>query len=236
MVAMRRIAPCWLAAGTLIALLALLPAHALAQTPDTVRAVVYEFLRGQTAGQSGQIRIDVAPPALPRHLPKCDQLEPWLPAGARAWGKVRVGVRCVDQASWALYVQAEVSITGDYLVSARALRPGEVLGAADLAVRSGKITAMGRHLLTDMNQAIGKQMRFAVGQGQPLRATMLAAPIVIQSGRPVKIIVQGNGFRVANQGTALGNGRAGDAIRVRLGSGKVVSGTVADTGEVIVRP
>ena len=230
---MRRIAPRILA---LVALFSLLPSRALAQSPDTVRAVVYEFLRGQTAGQIGQIRISVTPTAIPGHLPECAQLEPWLPAGARAWGKLRVGVRCVDQASWSLYVPAEVSITADYLVSARALRPGEVLGAADVTTRSGEITAMGRQLLTDTEQAVGKQMRFAVAQGQPLRATMLAAPVVIQSGRPVKIIVQGEGFRVANQGTALGNGRVGDAIRVRLGSGKVVSGTVTGNGEVVIRP
>jgi flagella basal body P-ring formation protein FlgA len=227
---MRRLAP-WL-----LALLLTLPAHARAQTPETVRAVVYEFLRGQSAGQPGQVSIQVGTPTLPPHLPACQQLEPWLPAGARAWGKLRVGVRCVEQASWALYVPAEVSVVGTYLVSARALRPGEILGAADVAERSGEITAMGRHLLTDPAQAIGRQMRFAVATGQPLRATMLAAPVVIESGRPVKIIVEGDGFRVANQGTALGNGRAGDRVRVRLHSGKVVSGVAGEDGVVYMRP
>jgi len=227
---MRRIAPC------LLALLLLLPIAARAQSPETVSAVVREFLRGQTAGQPGQVRITVTPPTLPPHLPACGQLEPWLPAGARAWGKVRVGVRCIDQASWALYVPAEVSISGDYLVSARALRPGEILGAADVDIRNGEITAMGRNLLTEASQAVGQQMRFAVGRGQPLRATMLAAPIVIESGRPVKIVVQGEGFQVANEGTALGSARVGDALRVRLSSGKVVSGIAGENGEVLIRP
>jgi len=75
-----------------------------------------------------------------------------------------------------------------------------------------------------------------VAAGQPLRATMMAAPVVIQSGRPVKVIVQGAGFSVANEGTALGNARAGQAIRVRLASGKVVSGTATQNGEVVIRP
>ncbi|QID18383.1 flagellar basal body P-ring formation protein FlgA [Nitrogeniibacter mangrovi] len=230
---MRRIAPCLL---ILSWVLTLFPAAAHAQSTDTVRAVVYEFLRGQSAGTPGQVTIRVTPPAIPPHLPRCDQLEPWLPAGARAWGKVRVGVRCVGQANWALYVPAEVSIVGNYLVSAHALRPGDILGAADVTVRRGEITTMGRQLLTDPAQAVGKQMRFAVGQGQTLRATMMAAPIVVQSGRPVKIIVKGHGFQVANQGVALGNGRAGDAVRVRLSSGKVVSGIATDNGEVHVAP
>lgn len=214
----------------------LLPTAAAAQNADTVRAVVREFLRAQTTGQPGEVTIDVPPPTMPRQLAPCSQLDPWLPAGARAWGKVRVGVRCADQANWALYVQAEVKVVGDYLVSARALRPGEILGSGDLALRRGELTAMGRHLLTDPAQAVGSQMRFAVARGQPLRATMIAAPVVIQSGRPVKVIVQGEGFRVANEGVALGNARLGETVRVRLASGRVVSGNAGENGEVLVRP
>ncbi len=227
--AMKRFVSCFL-------LLMTLSTGAVAQSPGTVRAVVYEFLRGQTAGQTGQVKIEVEQPTIPAHMPRCDRLEPWLPAGARPWGKVRVGVRCVGQGNWALYVPAQVSILGNYLAAARALRPGDVLTIADIELRSGEITSMGRQLLTEPEQAIGQQMRFAVASGQPLRATMMAAPIVIQSGRPVKVIVQGSGFSVANQGTALGNARAGQAIRVRLASGKVVSGVATDNGEVLIRP
>ena len=225
-----------IAARLILFATALLPLAAAAQSADTVRAVVREFLRGQTAGQPGEVSIDVPPPTLPRHLAPCNQLEPWLPTGARAWGRVRVGVRCVDQANWALYVQAEVKVVGDYLVSARALRPGEILAAADLDQRRGDLTTMGRHLLTDPAQAIGHQMRFAVARGQALRATMVAQPIVIQSGRPVKVIVQGAGFQVANEGVALGNARLGDTVRVRLASGRVVSGEASENGEVRIEP
>jgi len=227
--AMKRFVSCLL-------LLMAIPMSTAAQSPGTVRAVVYEFLRGQTAGQNGQVKIDVEQPAVPANMPRCDRLEPWLPAGARAWGKVRVGVRCIGQGNWALYVPAQVSITGNYLASAHALRPGDVLALSDIELRTGEITSMGRQLLTEPEQAIGQQMRFAVAAGQPLRATMMAAPIVIQSGRPVKVIVQGTGFQVANQGTALGNGRAGQAVRVRLASGQVVSGVATENGEVVIRP
>lgn len=226
---MKRFVSCFL-------LLMTLSMSAAAQSPGTVRAVVYEFLRGQSAGQNGQVKIEVDEPVIPANMPRCDQLEPWLPAGARPWGKVRVGVRCIGQGNWSLYVPAQVSIMGNYLAAARALRPGDVLDIADIELRTGEITTMGRQLLTEPEQALGQQMRFAVAVGQPLRATMMSAPIVIQSGRPVKVVVQGAGFSVANQGTALGSARAGQAIRVRLASGKVVSGTATQHGEVIIRP
>ena len=229
MSAMKRFVSCFL-------LLMTLSMSAAAQSPGTVRAVVYEFLRGQSAGQNGQVKIEVDEPVIPANMPRCDQLEPWLPAGARPWGKVRVGVRCIGQGNWSLYVPAQVSIMGNYLAAARALRPGDVLDIADIELRTGEITTMGRQLLTEPEQALGQQMRFAVAVGQPLRATMMSAPIVIQSGRPVKVVVQGAGFSVANQGTALGSARAGQAIRVRLASGKVVSGTATQHGEVIIRP
>lgn len=227
--AMKRFVSCFL-------LLMSLSMSAAAQSPGTVRAVVYEFLRGQSAGQNGQVKIEVEEPVIPANMPRCDQLEPWLPAGARPWGKVRVGVRCIGQGNWSLYVPAQVNILGNYLAAARALRPGDVLDIADIELRTGEITTMGRQLLTEPEQALGQQMRFAVAVGQPLRATMMSAPIVIQSGRPVKVVVQGAGFSVANQGTALGSARAGQAIRVRLASGKVVSGTATQHGEVIIRP
>lgn len=228
---MRPSAPCLIAL-----ILSLVTPLIHAQSADTVRAVVHEFLRGQTAGMSGKIHIEVGTPTIPAHMPQCERLEPWLPNGARAWGSVRVGVRCIGQGNWALYVPAQVSITASYLAAARALRPGDILGAADLELRDGEITAMGRHLLTDPTQALGRQMRFAVGQGQPLRATMMAAPVVVQSGRPVKVIVQGPGFTAANAGTALGNARVGEAVRVRLASGKVISGIATDNGDVAVSP
>jgi len=227
--AMKRFVSCFL-------MLMSLSMSATAQSPGTVRAVVYEFLRGQSAGQNGQVKIEVDEPVIPANMPRCDQLEPWLPAGARPWGKVRVGVRCIGQGNWSLFVPAQVSILGNYLAAARALRPGDVLDIADIELRTGEITTMGRQLLTEPEQALGQQMRFAVAVGQPLRATMMSAPIVIQSGRPVKVVVQGAGFSVANQRTALGSARAGQAIRVRLASGKVVSGTATQHGEVIIRP
>lgn len=223
-------------ARLLLICLVLFPALAAAQTADTVRAVVVEFLRGQTAGQPGEVDIDVPTPTLPRQLAPCAQLEPWLPTGARAWGRVRVGVRCGNGANWSLYVPATVRVTGDYLVSARALRPGDILGGGDIDMRRGELTAMGRQLLTDPAQAEGSQMRFAVGAGQPLRATMLAQPIVVRSGSPVKVVVVGEGFSAANQGTALSNGRAGASVRVRLQSGRVIQGLATVQGEVHVNP
>lgn len=228
---MRRIAPC-----LLLLVLALSSHGAAAQSADTIRAVVHEFLRGQTAGMPGEVNIEVTPPQAQPPLPHCDRIEPWLPAGARAWGRIRVGVRCVGQASWSLYVAAQVQVIGPYLVSARALRPGEILTAADLAEQHGDLTEMGRQLLTDPAQAVGSQMRFAVAQGQPLRASMIAQPQVIESGRPVAVIVQGDGFRVANTGVALSNARAGDGVRVRLPSGKVVQGIASENGEVLLSP
>ena len=228
---MKRIAPCLLLIG-----LALFGPVAGAQTADTIRAVVHEFLRGQSAGTPGEVHITVTPPQMQPPLPACDRIEPWLPAGARAWGRLRVGVRCVGEANWSLYVAAHVHVIGYYLVSARALRPGEILTASDLAEQQGDLTEMGRQLLTDPSQAIGSQMRFAVAQGQPLRATMMAQPQVIQSGRPVSVIVQGNGFRVANSGTALNSARAGQGVRVRLPSGKVVHGVAGENGEVVLSP
>jgi len=215
--------------------LAVLAAPALAQQePAPVRAAVTAFLERQSAGLPGRVEIQVGELDPQNRLPPCAALDAFLPAGARAWGQVSVGVRCESPVTWTAYVPARVTVMADYLVTAQPLRAGQLVGPADLQRRHGDLAAEAAGTLTDPAQAVGHPARFAVAAGSTLRADMLRLPAAVRQGQTVKIVGTGSGFRVSNEGRALNAAADGEAVRVRLTSGQVVSGTARNGGVVEV--
>lgn len=221
-------------AAALCAALVLLPSPAaIAQHPEgTVEARVRQFLQRQVAGLPGEVSIELAPLDPNSQLPACAALEPFLPAGTRAWGRFSVGVRCDSPVTWTAYLQARVAVVADYLIAARPLRAGQVLGPADLGQRRGDLTALPDNLLTDPTQASGHHTRIAVAAGSPLRGDMLRVPHAVRQGQTVSVLGVGAGFRVASEGRAMNNAAPGEKVRVRLADGQVVTGTAQAGGAV----
>jgi flagella basal body P-ring formation protein FlgA len=71
--------------------------------------------------------------------------------------------------------------------------------------------------------------------GQVLRHAMVRNPQVFAAGDQIKVVLMGGGFQLAASGQALSHGVAGQDARIRLQSGKVVTGTVQDDQTVWVR-
>lgn len=228
--------PSPLARHIIVLLLALPCATAHAQQQSApVEAAVRQFVEQETNGLPGQVSVSVGTLDARNRLPECAQLEPFLPAGARAWGQLSVGVRCLAPVAWTVYIPARVEVIGDYLVTARALRPGQILGPADLERRSGDLTQLGSRALTEIEQALGQHVRFAVAAGQPLRSDMLRIPPAVQQGQTVRIVGVGDGFSIANEGKAMNRAGVGEPVKVRLANGQVVSGIARHGGVVEVR-
>jgi len=221
-------------ASLLLASVALLPfPSAIAQQAEGgIEVRVHEFLHRQVAGLPGEVSIELAPLDPNSQLPACAALEVFLPAGTRAWGRFSVGVRCDSPVTWTAYLQARVAVVADYLVAARPLRAGQVLGPADLGARRGDLTALSDNLLTDPTQAVGHHTRIAVAAGSPLRGDMLRVPHAVRQGQNVTVLGVGAGFRVASEGRAMNNAAPGEKVRVRLADGQVVTGTAQAGGTV----
>jgi len=218
-----------------LALLLWVAAPAMARQPEApVREAVEHFLRGQTAGLAGEVTIATGRIDDRNQLPPCRQLAAFLPAGARAWGAVTVGVRCIAPASWTLYVPSRVRVQADYLTTARALAARQTVGPEDLGTAHGDIAALPVDVLTDPSQAIGHPARYAVAAGQTLRAGMLLLPPVVRQRDQVRVLSGGEGFSVSNEGKALNNAAAGQVVKVRLSSGRVISGIARPDGVVEV--
>lgn len=214
-----------------IAILLVTSSLAIAQNASLQNAIE-DFVRTQTQGLPGKVSYIITPVDSRVQLSPCQAFEPFLPQGAKLWGKTNVGVRCLGPSNWTLYVPVQVSVTGNYLVSSRNMPSGTLVTAGDFTVRSGDLSALPNSILTDPGQAVGKTLKNGITSGQPLRSDLLIAPLAVQQGQNVKMVSRGPGFSVSSDGKALNNATEGQIVQVRTASGQTVSG-IARSGGII---
>ncbi|WP_175735148.1 flagellar basal body P-ring formation chaperone FlgA [Burkholderia ambifaria] len=201
------------------------------QDPDAIRRTALAFLQQQIAGLPGKTTATVAT-AFPRGLAACTTLEPFLPTGARLWGRTTVGVRCAGERPWTVYLQAKVAVQATYYVAARQIAPGEPLTAADLVARDGDLTVLPLAVITDPAQAVGATALARISAGLPLRHDMLKSAASVSAGQTVRVVAAGPGFTISAEGSALANAAPGQSIRVRMAAGQIVTAIVKDAGTV----
>jgi flagella basal body P-ring formation protein FlgA len=221
--------------GRHAAFLILLLIHPLADAADgaPIRQAIEDFLQRQNATLPGKASSSIGA-INAQLLPACRQLEVTMADSSRPWGRTNVLVSCLDGASWRLYVPVQIHVAVDYLVSARPIRSGQILAAADLMSRPGDLFDLPASVLTDAAQAIGQMSATALPAGSPIRRDLLRAPLVIQQGQTVKVVSSGAGFQVSGEGQAQNGAAVGQMVRVRLPSGQIVNGTAASDGSVAI--
>jgi flagella basal body P-ring formation protein FlgA len=204
------------------------------QDSESIRATALAFLQQQSAGLPGRVNITVSP-VFPRGLAACASLEPFMPPGARTFGRTTVGVRCVGAKPWTLYVGARIAIEVTYYVAARQIAAGEALSAADFMPRAGDLASLPQTIVTDPNQATGAVALARISAGLPLRTDMLRSAASVIIGQTVKVIAVGTNFTISAEGSALNNAEPGQQVRVRTSGGQVITGVVKDAGTVQIQ-
>lgn len=225
---------------TLLTILCLLPTLAFAQAAETRQAPasilqsVQQFLQTQTVGLPGKVKISVGKLDNRLNLAACGAMEPFLPTGSRIWGKTTVGVRCASPTNWTIYLQADISVIGNYLISAAPLAQGQLISDDQINIASGDLTKLPNGIITDKNQAIGKTVAMSIPAGTPLRMDALRVQAAIKQGQSVKLVSTGNGFQVTADGQALSTANAGQTVQIRIANGQVISGMAKADGVVEV--
>lgn len=210
------------------------PTPAGQQDGEAIRRAALTYLQQQSAGLPGKVDITIAN-VFPRGLAACTTLEPFLPTGARVWGRTTVGVRCAGERPWTLYLQAKVSIHATYFLASRSIAPGEVLSAADLMARDGDLTMLPQAVITDPAQVVGSVALMRVSAGLPLRRDMLKSADAVTIGQSVKVVAQGQGFAISSEGSAMNNASPGQPVRVKTANGQIIQGIVKDGGTVEIQ-
>ena len=188
------------------------------------------------ATESG-LKMDVQMGALDARLKlaPCGHVEPFLPLGARLWGKSRVGLRCVDGMSrWSVTVPVSVKAVGNAWVVRNPIALGSAIKAGDLMQAEVDWAEDTVPVVRTQAEWIGQIAARNLQTGQTLRQGMTKAAQVFQAGAAVRVVAQGVGFIVTSEAQALSAGVVGQPARVRMDSGRVTSGVVLDTRTVKV--
>lgn len=211
--------------------------HAHAQKNDlqdlsVIEKAAKKFLQNQSNQFKGKILITVNKVDNRLQLQKCEELQAFLPNGSKAWGKTTIGMRCNGQKPWVVFLSAEVKVFGDFFQTRTGLTQGQIISANDLLKMNGEISSMPASTVTNLDLAVGKIMLTSLVAGVPLRQEMFKEVPVIQQGQIVKITVQGDGFSVSNEATAINNASEGQIAKAKTSDGQLIAG-IARVGGVI---
>lgn len=210
------------------------PVPAGQEDGELIHAAALDYLKQQVNGLPGKVELSVAA-AFPRGLAACATLQPFMPNGARLWGRTTVAVRCTSGHPWTVWLQAKVSVHATYYVATRGMMPGEVITEADMAGRDGDLTMLPTTIITDPSQAIGSVTLMRVGAGLPLRQDMLKNAASVTAGTMVRVVAEGNGFSISSEGSALANATPGQPVKVRTSTGQILMGIVKDSSTVQIQ-
>ncbi len=131
-------------------------------------------------------------------------------------------------------VSINVRIIAPILIATKAITRGEALTADNTAVEERDITRLPDDALTEAPAAdMTASSPFA--QGAVIRKQWVCAPPAVKSGDSVLVIVESQGMKVTDKGTAAQDGRPGDRIRVRMGGdAREIRATVSEPGIVTI--
>ena len=119
-------------------------------------------------------------------------------------------------------------------VSARILRPGEIISPQDIVWVQSR-SAPSREVILDGEALLGMQLQVALNEKRPFFQWQLKKPDIMKEGQPVTIMYQSGNITLQTLGVALAAGGMGDSIRVKNEkTGIIVFGRIVNKNLVVV--
>lgn len=158
-------------------------------------------------------------------LAPCQQVVPYLPAGARPLGRTRIGLRCLQGSSrWNVSLPVTIKLWAPSLVATGALPAGTVLAAGHLVMAEVDLAERPDPAISQSPLALGRTLARGLSAGDALRHGDLKTRQYFSAGDTVRIVATGPGYAISSEGRALGPGLEGQSTRVRTDSGRVLTG------------
>lgn len=217
-----------LATTCVLAALVLLPdslsGNAWATNPaEDALGALRLYLEKETTGLQGRVEIVVGNLDPNLSLTPCTRVEPFIPPGTRLWGKALIGLRCLDKAGWTAWLPVEIKVSGPALVAAGPLAAGQSLSERDVRIEEIDLTRESGTVST-LPQIADRVLARAVPAGRVLRHEQFRVRPLVSQGDPVKVLYSGAGFSVSTDAQSLGQATAGQSLRVKTASGKILTG------------
>jgi len=166
------------------------------------------------------------------HLAPCASTEVYLRPGTRLWGRSFVGYRCTQRPFWSVSVPVIVRVFGTALVAARPLPALQALSPKDVRLQEVELSREPAGVATDLAQLEDRQCTRSLEPDMAIPLSCLRTLPAVDQGDAVKLVGVGSGFTISTDATALATAAAGEAVRVRVESGRTLSG-IARKGRIV---
>ncbi len=214
--------------------------QARAQAPDPVaegKVWLDQAIASVKMPGNAPLRMEVSVGSLDNRLrlAPCGAVEPYVPTGTRLWGRTRLGLRCVDgSVRWNVFLPVEVKAFGQAWVLQRDIAAGATITQEDAMLEEVDWAQDRNSILADPTDWVGQTATRPLTTGQAVRQGMVRPAMVFQAGAEVRVVAKGPGFTISSEGKAVSPGVVGAQARVRIESGRILSGVVLDTRTVQV--
>lgn len=149
-------------------------------------------------------------------------------------GRVSYTLHCTAPQRWQSRAVAQVRLYLPLVVASRTLQRDEVISADMLSLAPTELSTLRHDPELRPDDLIGMTVKRRINAGEPLHRALLQLVYLVEKGSRVKLLVQGQGFEVSTEATALANGQLGERIKVEnLTSGKIVDAVVSGKNTVV---
>jgi len=134
-------------------------------------------------------------------------------------GSQKFRLQLQDKSGGVIEVDIEAMVTppAAVVVAAGQLRKGDIISEEDLRIEPLPAALKSddeEQFYTEVTEIVGKQLRRAISNGQPLKGSDVGPPIVVTRNQLVMIEVVAGSVSVMTQGKALNDGAVGDLVQV----------------------
>lgn len=126
--------------------------------------------------------------------------------------------------------------TTEIPVAARRILKGEIINKSDLRWLKVRTSRLQNDAVSNLDDLIGKTPKRGIREGQPIRASAIRRPILVEKGSLVTIVLRAKKMLLTARGKALQFGSEGDVIRIaNTQSNQTIEAEVIGSGRVTVR-
>lgn len=149
-------------------------------------------------------------------------------------GRISYTLKCTAPQRWQSRAVAQIQLYLPLVVASRTLQRDEIINADMLSLADIELSTLRHDPELQPEPLLGMTVKRRINAGEPLHRAMLQLEYLVEKGSRVKLLVQGQGFEVSTEATALADGQLGERIRVEnLTSGKIVEVVVSGKNTVV---
>lgn len=207
------------------------------QPLGSIRDAARDFVLSQAQPARGRIQVNIGALDQRLHMPNCHKtLQGFLPPGSRLEGNTTIGIQCLDDKPWKIYVPARIALIDRVLVARHPLSRGSRIQDDDLTYGEFDLTSLNGGYFIDKQRLTGKVLKQPIMAGAVIRPRIVDNPKLVQRGQGVTILAVSGGFEIRMKGKALMDGGVGQLIKVKnVKSRRIVEGEVIAPGLIKVR-